>query len=362
MGTRLGGRVAAIGRVSRPAAAAVVAVLALAACAGPSLPAASPQAGAQSSGTGHFVVTGYADAEATTVAQMDASAKAMTEVGIDGVNLTANGKSVTAPDSKALAMLKAVHAKHLKASLLVSNWSNDINDFSEPLMEKMFDSPANIRSTASALASVVKKDGFDGVTVDLEALNNWGDPSHAGDDNAGLVAFVQALRSKLGSRTLSVTLTATTGDYADLGYNVSDLVKSVDYLQLMAYDQHGPTWSKAGPVGGMPWVKASVKSLLKVAPASKIQLGVGEYGYTWPKHGTGDTYSDADARNFVKKHRGTAVWSSKQQEWHATLSDGTAIWWSDASSYQARLALALSLHLGGTAVWSLGEGDPLRKP
>jgi spore germination protein YaaH len=61
----------------------------------------------------------------------------------------------------------------------------------------------------------------------------------------------------------------------------------------------------------------------------------------------------------VKKDGATAQWDPTQQEWHATLGDGTILWWSDARSFAAREALARSLHLGGVAVWSLGQGDPL---
>jgi len=305
-----------------------------------------------------FIITGYADTSGTTNKQLVASAGAMTEVGIDGVSLTADGAGISAPDASARRLLVKTHALHLKASLLFSNWSNSIGDFSDALAEKMFDSPSHIKSVVAALSREVTKDGWDGVTIDLESLNQWGAAGHTRDDNAGLASFVTALRAALGSHSLSICLTATTGSYEDLGYNIPTLAKNVDHLALMAYDQHGPTWSKAGPIGGYPWVKASVASLRKSAPASLIQLGIGQYGYTWPTHGTGTTYSDAAARALVKRKDGHAVWSSTQQEWHATLS-GETIWWSDFRSYRSRLALAQSLHLGGVAVWSLGEGDPL---
>jgi spore germination protein YaaH len=328
-------------------------MLTLASCSAPQSPASTPTP------TPAFQTTGYADSTATTTAQLAASAQAMTEVGVDGVSLTSDGAGISAPDAGALQLLAEAHSKHLRASLLVSNWSNTINDFSEPLAEKMFDSPANIHSVVAALVREVDKHHWDGITIDLEALNDWGDQSHLGDDNPGLDSFVTHLRAALGSHTLSICLTATTGSYSDLGYDLHTLAGHVDYIALMAYDEHGPGWSAAGPVGGMPWVKKSVASLMKSVPASKIQLGVGEYGYSWPTHGTGTTYSDPDMRAFVKSHSANAVWSSTQQEWYATFSDGEKVWWSDARSYRARVALAHSLHLGGVAVWSLGEGDPL---
>lgn len=345
----IGGRVARKVAASRPqrAVAAAALVLGLVGCASTTTPI--PRG---------FTITGYADTGGTTNKQLADSARAMTEVGVDGVSLTTNGAGISTPDTSARRLLAKTHALHLKASLLFSNWSDSIGDFSDALAEKMFDSQSHIKSVVAALSHEVTRDGWDGVTIDLEALNGWGAAGHKRDDNTGLASFVTALRVALGSHSLSICLTATTGSYRDLGYDIPTLAKNVDHLALMAYDQHGPTWSAAGPIGGYPWVKASVASLRKSAPASSIQLGIGQYGYAWPTHGTGRTYTDAAARALVKRKGGSAVWSSRQQEWHATLK-GETIWWSDFRSYRSRLALAQSLHLGGVAVWSLGEGDPL---
>jgi spore germination protein len=312
-----------------------------------------------SSSSASFLVTGYAESDATSSAQLAASAAAMTQVGIDGVNLTSDGAGVTEPDAGALRLLAQAHAKQLKASLLFGNYSDAIGDFSDPLAERMFDSSANIRSVVAALVSEVKAGGWDGVTVDLESLNGFGEPGHLRDDNAGLVAFVTALHAALGSRSLAICVSATTGSYADLGYDLPAIGRQVNDVVLMAYDQHGPQWSKAGPVGGFPWVKQTAAGLMRSVPAARVQLGIAEYGYTWPKHGTGTNYSDSGIRALVKRSGATPVWSASQLEWHATFADGEQVWWSDARSYRARLALAHTLGLAGVAVWSLGDGDPL---
>lgn len=330
------------------AAIAVAAALGLGGCAEPT-----------STPSGSFLVTGYAESDATSAAQVAASASALTQVGIDGVNLTPNGSGVSKPNAGALQLLAQAHSRHLKASLLFGNYSDAIGDFSDPLAEKMFDSSANIHTVVAALAREVKSGGWDGVTVDLESLNGFGEPGHLRDDNAGLVRFVTALRGALGSRTLAICVSATTGSYADLGYDLPQISRQVNDVVLMAYDQHGPQWSKAGPVGGFPWVKQTAAGLMKSVPATKVQLGIAEYGYSWPKHGTGTNYSDAGIRALVKRNGATPVWSSSQLEWHAAFANGEQVWWSDARSYRARLALAHTLGLAGVAVWSLGDGDPL---
>src|SRR5205823_5854004 len=105
---------------------------------------------------------------------------------------------------------------------------------------------------------------------------------------------------------------------------------------LMAYDQHGPTWTKAGPVGGLPWCREVLGVLLADVPAAKIDLGVAGYGYTWPRQGTGRYLTDAQARRLVARDGAEPRWDATQGEWTARLSDGTVLWWSDHRSTRER--------------------------
>lgn len=293
-------------------------------------------------------VTGYAD-DGTTIAQLRASAGAVTTVGVDGVNLTADGDGLTDVSPASVAMRRAAHARHERAELLVGNFDGGLGDFSPDLATAMLGSEEHRAHIVWLLRREVVDHGWDGITVDLESLRS--------SDAAGLTAFVDALKHALGSHAVAVALMATTSSYSRLGYDIPALARSADRLVLMGYDQHGP-WSESGPVGGMPWVEKTLDALLVDAPASRVELGIAGYGYTWP----GDAISPRHARWLVAHDGATATWSTLQQEWHATLSDGTVVWWSDARSYRARLALARGAGLHGVAVWSLALADPLTTP
>src|ERR1700712_860922 len=68
-----------------------------------------------------FTVTGYAEAGGTTAAEVTASAKALTMVGVDGVNLTEDANGITAVDPSALTLLAQSHKLGKKAELLFGN-------------------------------------------------------------------------------------------------------------------------------------------------------------------------------------------------------------------------------------------------
>lgn len=307
--------------------------------------------GAAVAANAQLTVTGYADAS-TTGAQIAASSGAMTTVAIDGVNITRDGSSVSNPTSAAFGLLESAHAQNKRAELLVGNFDESTGDFSPDLAAALLSSPANITSVVAALTNEVQTHSWDGVTVDLESLDR--------SDAAGLTRFVRTLAASIGpNRTVSVALTATTGNYGTLGYQLGSLAKYADRLVLMAYDQHG-TWSGPGPIGGTPWVAKALTPLVRKVSPSRIDLGIAGYGYSWPAAGAPATsVSDARARSLVKTDGAKPTWSKTQGEWHATLSDGTRLWWSDQRTFAARFALARHLHLHGVAVWSLSLSDPL---
>jgi len=302
-----------------------------------------------------LAVTGYAESGgATTTAEIDASAAAMTTVGVDGVNISSNGTSVPAPDSTTRTLLKKAHADKLRAEFLVGNYSESIGDFDPAALDDLVSSSSNINRVVSSLVGSVNSQGWDGITVDFESIDS--------QDEQGLVNFVTALKSAMPSgKTVTVDVTAfpDAADYPANGYDLTALGAAADRIALMAYDEHGPTWNGVGPIGGLPWQESCLKQVLADVPASKVDLGVAGYGYTWPTSGTGVQVSDAQARQLVQDDGATATWNSTQGEWTATLSDGTVLWWSDAKSWPLRVALAQKYGLHGMALWALDLSDPI---
>ncbi len=298
-------------------------------------------------------VTGYTLDDLSN-AVVDREAPALRVLSVDGLTLNRPGRSVTQPSDGALRLLRRAHRDGLKAELLVSNYSDRIGDFSPWIASRMLRDKDNRAAVVRQVARLVAKGGWDGVAVDLESLRH--------DDAPGLTSFVTALQQQMPvRRTVSVCLMAAThtADYRDMGYDLSGLAQHATRLALMTYDQHGPSWSGPGPIGALPWQRQSLAALRVRVPASKVDLGVAGYGYSWPPSGTGHDWTDAAARHRVTTDGATAVWHATQGEWSATLSDGTVMWWSDGRSWDLRAQLASDEGLHGLALWRLGSADPL---
>jgi spore germination protein YaaH len=309
--------------------------------------AASP---GRSTAVTRLAVLGF-QSEDTAPSRIDENARAMTMVGVAGVDLDGSG-SVTKPDAAARRQRARAHADGLPAVLLVGNWSNRVNDFYEPLAYRTLRSPAKVERATRALAHQVRRQGWDGVSVDLESLRPR--------DRAGLTRFVSDLRAELppdDSLTICLQASTSLAGYRASGYDLHALAGGADQIVLMTYDDHGPWENRPGPIGPLQWQRESVHALERVVPANQIFLGVADYAYAWRPH-SNDSLSVAQARSLVRRWHARSRWMSRVGEWTANLSDGSILWWSDARAIRRRMSLARRLGVFGVAVWSLA-GDPL---
>ena len=187
-----------------------------------------------------LAVLGF-QSEGSPARLIDRSARSITLVGVDGVDLTGSGE-VSRPDRAADRQLARAHADGLPAVLLVGNWSDRVNDFYEPLAHRTLGSPSATARAASSLAQDVVHGGWNGVSVDLESL--------APRDRSGLTRFVADLRSGLPSRdwlTVCVSAFTSLSAYRANGYDLAGLAARADQIVLMTYDDHGPWENTPGP-------------------------------------------------------------------------------------------------------------------
>ncbi len=284
---------------------------------------------------------------------LKASRASISMVAISGIDIAAGGASVTPPIAAVLDRVKLAHQLGKKAEVLLLNVKQGVG-FSDDVAKSMLSTKANRDAAAASLASVVSDSGLDGVMFDFEELS--------ASDAPDLTAFAAALRADVGPGIhLDAALQASTSaaGYARLGYDITGLLKSLDTVTVMGYDQHGtfnPT--NPGPVGELTWQRKVLAALLLSAKPGQVDLGVAGYGYRWAADGT-HTVGDIRARRLVAAAHVTPTFDEGRGEWTATLPDGQVFWWADARSIAMREQLAASLGLHGVAVWSMALSDPV---
>jgi spore germination protein YaaH len=211
---------------------------------------------------------------------------------------------------------------------------------------------AALRRTAIAtLVGIAKRFGFNGFNLDFEGLSN--------PDEGPLDTFVAEFSQALHAAGLRLIVSVGARTSATAGYHVYNygaIGQAADWVDLMTYDDHdngGP----AGPVAPLGWVDAVVRYAEATIPASKILVGLAGYGYDWSSVGATEV-SAVQALALAQTHGATWVGGSVQEpEIQYTDSQGIVhtVWFEDSASEAAKVALVTHDHLGGVALWDLGE-------
>jgi cellulose synthase/poly-beta-1,6-N-acetylglucosamine synthase-like glycosyltransferase/peptidoglycan/xylan/chitin deacetylase (PgdA/CDA1 family)/spore germination protein YaaH len=245
----------------------------------------------------------------------------------------------------------------LKIFALLNNFDGKV--WESDKLAAMLASPEARTRCVQQLAEYSNGHDFAGVSIDFENVFDASQP--------GLLQFTNELSTALhaAGRELSINLPVNNDSFDYRKFSTP-----VDYVILMAYDQHY-SGSDPGPVAGVDWFENVLKLRQSDVPASKTIVAIGNYAYDW-KEG-----KEPDIRTFEEAVL-TASESSDPAgpkiqitldpaslnpkfEW-VEEEDGQEkqhqVWMLDAVSAFNQVALTRSLGARGVALWRLGSEDP----
>ena len=296
------------------------------------------------------VLAGFAvNWDPLSVQSLAAHADQLTHVMPEWIRIGADGQLVVEQDPHVAQL-----ASRLEVTPTVSNYGPE--GFTRGLAKLVIGSDKARRDTAQQLAKLCEERGFAGINLDLEDLDAEG--------FRDLALFVEATWAALHPRgfVLSVDLPAD-----PKGVPVERLAASTDFLIVMAYDEHAAT-DDPGPIATPDSVAQAAAAYLRRAPADKIVVAIGAYGYDWPLDADGDTarpaeeISYAQALVLARENEVPVEWDDQSKSSFFEYDDDAthtkhAVRFLDAPSAAAQLDALKDLHLRGTAIWRLGAED-----
>ncbi|HWQ30037.1 MAG TPA: glycosyl hydrolase family 18 protein, partial [Negativicutes bacterium] len=261
-----------------------------------------------------------------------------------------------------------------RGSLSYSNWAHNNGYKVWALVENKFDSAltseflndANARkSFIDSIISYSKKYKLDGINVDFENM-------YTRDKNA-FTQFIKELSLKTKSNGLvlsvDVSVIVANSNWSE-AFDRAALSKLVDYVALMAYDQHWDGSPVSGSVAQVSWVEQCLKKVLLEVPREKLLLGVPFYTRVWKEEtvagsaGTAITskaVSMSEAERTIAENNARKVWDSVSGQYYATWEKGSAtykVWLEDENSMRLRAELVNKYRLAGIASWKYGLEKP----
>jgi spore germination protein YaaH len=150
-------------------------------------------------------------------------------------------------------------------------------------------------------------------------------------------------------------------------YDTPSIAEAADYVNLMAYDQHGARSPVAGSVSELSWVEMNLVKLIERdnVPPGKILLGIPFYTRIWEMDSVNAQKGGRPVNSSavgMKTAIGKVLDNNADIEWDggsgqffcAYLQDGKAyhVWLEDPNSINARSSLVHKYALAGVSAWS----------
>jgi spore germination protein len=227
------------------------------------------------------------------------------------------------------------------------------------IVERIITEPRLRDRHVQAVVALVERHGYAGVDIDYENL--------PAKDRAAFSAFIVQLAAALHARgkelSVDVFAKATNRGYdqRNLAQDYAAIGSAADQVRIMAYDLHWSS-SAAGPVAPLNWVSAVLAYALTQIPKPKIVLGVPMYGYDWVGS-TGTLVSWLQAYQLARTHDAGMHWDRQAQApWFSYVSaqgQRHTVWFENAYSSSAKIALARKDGVGGVYLWLAGDEDDL---
>jgi spore germination protein len=255
------------------------------------------------------------------------------------------------------AALAKVEASKVEIVPSISNTQNGNWDY--PAIIHILRSPTLQARHIDNIVHLVVRNNLRGIDIDYEELQ--------AQDRTVFTRFIRALARELhdAGRTLSVDVFAKT---SDRGYDSRNIAQdyhaigaAADTVRIMAYDWHWAS-SEPGPIAPIGWVRDVLNYARTQIPLSKIALGVPAYGYDWVGN-HGEPVSWLQVYGLLQKYGSPVQWdNSSQSPWMTYTAAGGAkhvVWFENAYSALAKLALAQNMHVAAAYLWLAGDEDDL---
>jgi len=271
---------------------------------------------------------------------------AVAQVTPTGWQAQANGTLLGTPDQSAVNRAAA-------AGLPI--WPSLANDSTNPAAtDTLLNNPNAVNVLVNEMVAAIRYDGYKGINVDFEGM--------LPTDKAPFTAFIEHLATAVHAHGAKLIVDVVPHDFAGVNpysaaYDVAAIGKVADFVDLMAYDEHGDGGTP-GPVAGLDWDKAVLQATLPDLTPSHVLLGVPLYGRAWGSLGGAAAYSNV-LYNALSIPGARVDYDFSAQTPFIVAPDGSLTsYFDDADSLARKIGLVKTYGLAGIAAWRLGFEDP----
>lgn len=255
-------------------------------------------------------------------------------------------------DKKGNASLDYVRQAHARGYQV---WALITNDFNPDMTKKLLGSPMGRANAVREMKSLAKKYELDGINIDFENIYP--------EDKDRLTDFVgdisRALQAEGLTVSMDITIPSSSGMWSRC-YDRRGLAEQVDYLMLMAYDEHSAASTISGSVASLGWVEKGITATLaEGVPPKKLLLGMPLYMRIWQEDiktgkAKGKTLSMSQAEQMIADRGLAPVWLPEAGQHYFEYTEGGSryrVWQENRRSLALKASLVSHYDLAGGAYW-----------
>lgn len=255
-------------------------------------------------------------------------------------------------DKKGNASLDYVRQAHARGYQV---WALITNDFNPDMTKKLLGSPMGRANAVREMKSLAKKYQLDGINIDFENIYP--------EDKDRLTDFVgeisRALQAEGLAVSMDITIPSSSGMWSRC-YDRRALAEQVDYLMLMAYDEHSAASTVSGSVASLGWVEKGITATLaEGVPPRKLLLGMPLYMRIWQEDvktgkAKGTTLSMSQAEKLLEDRKLSPVWLPNEGQYYFEYTEGKSryrVWQENRRSLALKASLVSRYDLAGSAYW-----------
>lgn len=283
----------------------------------------------------------------------------LTYLSIFSYEVRPDGSLTTLDDEP---LIRAARAARVAPFMVISNIKEG-ESFSGELANQILSSDAVQETLITNILRTMRQKNYYGLDIDFEYIN----PA----DREKYNNFLRKIGPRLKAQGYALTtalapkISATQQGvlYEAHDYPVHGAL--VDHVILMTYEW-GFTYSPPRAVAPLDQVRRVLNYAVSAIPRRKILMGIPNYGYNWTipyRQGTAaTTISNEGAVQLALREGATIQFDSVAQAPYFRYYDDQRrqheVWFSDARSMYASLALVNEYRLGGISLWTIGRYSP----
>ena len=208
----------------------------------------------------------------------------------------------------------------------------------------------------NALVAEAIRYNLDGLNIDFEMLSLQTGPH--------FIQFLRELSVKCRANGLVLSVDNYVPSAHAAYYDWKAQGEVVDYVVIMAYDEHYSGSETAGSVASYGYVTKAVDNILTMVPKEQVIMAVPFYTRLWTEtkdNGittlTSEALAMVTAKTELARNKVTPVWDEVTRQYYAEYEKEGAVckmWLEDVESLQEKIAYIRQAELAGVAAWRLG--------